>query len=115
MYPRFTSQTPSGNNIDMASSQSTTSIQDLEERIRALEVEKKRREPEKDYVYVQEEGSEVTGPFSSSPTISINTTEQWEKELMHDPKVPAIPFVPSEVLMLTAPKEPTGAVSTCLE
>ena len=72
----------------MASTQSTVSLQELEERIRALEVQKARKEPEKDYVYVQEgEGDEQSEACSSSPTISINTTEQWEKELMQDPKV----------------------------
>ncbi len=89
MYPRLTSPAPSSNNTDMASTPSTVSLQELEERIRTLEVEKKRREPEKDYVYVQnDESDEPTEFLSSSPTLSINTAEQWEKELMQDPKVP---------------------------
>lgn len=88
MYPRLTSQTPSSTYTDMASIQSSVSLQELEERIRALELEKKRREPEKDYVYVQEEESdEPTKCLTASPAVSISTTEQWEKELMHDPKV----------------------------
>lgn len=69
----------------MASIQSSVSLQELEERIRALELEKERREPEKDYVYVQEEESDE--PTGCSTSLSIRTTEQWEKELMHDPKV----------------------------
>lgn len=90
MYPRLSSQTPSTTNSDMASTQSPVSLQELEERIRALEVEKKRWEPEKDYVYVHEgESDEPSESFSSSPTVSISTTEQWEKELMRDPKVPS--------------------------
>jgi hypothetical protein len=88
MYPRLTGQTPSSSYTDMASIQSSVSLQELEERIRALELEKKRREPEKDYVYVQEEESDEPTEYStSSSAISISTTEQWEKELMHDPKV----------------------------
>ena len=88
MYPRLTSQTSSGNDTDMASAQSSMSLQELEERIRALELQRTSREPEKDYVYVQEEGGDgSTEPIPSSPTISIKTTEQWEKELMQDPKV----------------------------
>lgn len=72
----------------MTSTSSTVSLQELEERIRALEVQKAKQEPEKDYVYVQgENNNEPTEPISPSPTISINTTEQWEKELMQDPKV----------------------------
>ena len=88
MYPRLTTRTPSRNNIDMASTQPTMNLQELEERVRALELQRMRKEPEKDYVYVQEEdGDEPTISISSSPTVSISTTEQWEKELMQDPKV----------------------------
>ena len=64
------------------------SLRELEERVRALELQRTRKEPERDYVYVQEEESdEPTELISSSPTVSIDTMEQWEKELMQDPKV----------------------------
>ena len=72
----------------MASTQSSVSFQELEERIRVLEVERKKRQPENDYVYVPEEESvEAMKLFSADPCVSISTTEQWEKELMQDPKV----------------------------
>lgn len=56
----------------------------LLERLRALEVRESRVESEKDYVYLDDQ---KTPQKSYSPTVSISTTEQWEKELLDDPKV----------------------------
>ncbi|KAI4146493.1 MAG: hypothetical protein LQ341_002065 [Variospora aurantia] len=47
---------------------------------------------EKDYVYIKDRPSDKMSPpvapeyRSYSPTVSVSTTEQWEKELMEDPK-----------------------------
>ena len=56
----------------------------LMERLRALEVKESRVETEKDYVYVDDQTSPQT---KYSSTVSISTAEQWEKELLEDPKV----------------------------
>lgn len=56
----------------------------LMERLRALEVKESRVEAEKEYVYVDDQTSPQT-KYSSD--VSINTAEQWEKELLEDPKV----------------------------
>ena len=56
----------------------------LTERLRALEVKESRLENEKDYVYDNDQKSPQA---KYSPTVSINTAEQWEKELLEDPKV----------------------------
>ena len=57
----------------------------LVERLRALDLKESRAEAEKDYVYVDDSKSSDT---KYSPTVSINTAEQWEKELLEDPKAP---------------------------
>ena len=77
----------------------------LAERLHAMEVKESRNELEKGYVYLEGEQralSESYALFESPPaynlyvapqyspcssTISISTAEQWEKELMEDPKV----------------------------
>ena len=56
----------------------------LTERLHALKVKEAGFEAEQDYVYVNDQR---TPQIMYSPTVSINTTEQWEKELMEDPKV----------------------------
>ena len=56
----------------------------LTERLRALEVKESAFEAEQDYVYVNDQR---TPQIMYSPTVSINTAEQWETELMQDPKV----------------------------
>ena len=56
----------------------------LLERLRALEVKESRVESEKDYVYLDDQ---KIPQKEYSPTVSISTTEQWEKELLDDPKV----------------------------
>lgn len=51
--------------------------------------------PEKDYVYVKRDMETPRTPDSANelpstawePTVSISTAEQWEKELLQDPKV----------------------------
>ena len=56
----------------------------LLERLRALEVKESRVESEKDYVYLDDH---KIPQKDYSPSVSISTTEQWEKELLDDPKV----------------------------
>ena len=59
----------------------------LTERLYALEVRDDQAEREKDYVHV--EGKKEVSPCRYSPTVSISAAEQWEKELLGDPKVRA--------------------------
>ena len=61
----------------------------LTERLHALEVRDTKVEPEKDYVYVEGKNGVSTSPCEHSPTVSISAAEQWEKELLKDPKVRA--------------------------
>lgn len=64
----------------------------LVERLEALDVQSP---TEKDYVYVKSDMETPRTPDSANdlpstawePTVSISTAEQWEKELLHDPKV----------------------------
>ena len=56
----------------------------LTERLHALQVKESVLEAEQDYVYVNDQRMPH---IMYSPTLSINTAEQWEKELMEDPKV----------------------------
>lgn len=56
----------------------------LTERLHALEVKESAFEAEQDYVYVNDQR---TPQIMYSPTVSINIAEQWETELMQDPKV----------------------------
>lgn len=56
--------------------------QRLSERLQALGV---KDSSEKDYIYVDNEQKAPLGQYS--PTVSINRAEQWEKELLADPKV----------------------------
>lgn len=68
----------------------------------ALAKDYPRKSSEKDYVYVDGDNME-TPPSSSgsegvepvSETVSISKAEQWEKELMEDPKVSIHPFLVS--------------------
>lgn len=57
----------------------------LAERLQALEIQENHAEGEKEYVYVGKE--EKTPIRDYSPTLSISAAEQWEKELLQDPKV----------------------------
>ncbi len=63
----------------------------LAARIRALEVSV--GEQSKDYVYIQSPDtltcdSQPAPPYSpTSRTVNVATSEQWEKELLQDPKV----------------------------
>ena len=57
----------------------------LAERLQALEVKETQHESDKDYVYVDGDAKRPTGKYS--PTVSISEAEQWEKELLEDPKV----------------------------
>ena len=61
----------------------------LTERLHALEVRDNKVEPEKDYVYVEGKHGVSVSPCKYSPTVSISAAEQWEKELLEDPKVRA--------------------------
>ena len=71
----------------------------LVERLEALD---KQGSPEKDYVYVKNDMETPRTPDSASelpettwePTLSISTTEHWEKELLQDPKVAPTPNSP---------------------
>ena len=64
----------------------------LAERLEALH---KQGPSEKDYVYVKSDMETPRTPDSANelpstawePTLSITTSEQWEKELLQDPKV----------------------------
>lgn len=56
----------------------------LAERLQTLEVKETQHEPDKDYVYVDGDAKRPTGTYS--PTVSISAAEQWEKELLEDPK-----------------------------
>ena len=56
----------------------------LTERLHALKVKESGFEAEQDYVYVNDQ---KMPEIMYSPTVSINIAEQWEKELMEDPKV----------------------------
>ena len=58
----------------------------LTERLHALKVKESGVEAEQDYVYVSDQR---TPQIMYSPTVSISIAEQWEKELMEDPKVTA--------------------------
>jgi len=57
----------------------------LAERLQALLVKDTQHESEKDYVYIEQEQRLSSSKYS--PTVSISTAEQWEKELLEDPKV----------------------------
>ncbi len=57
----------------------------LAERLQALLVKDTQQELEKDYVHVDQEQKLSTLRYS--PTVSISAAEQWEKELLEDPKV----------------------------
>ena len=65
----------------------------LAERLEALEVKEISQEMDKDYVYVRGGAPNTMHTFSPqvtqpwSPTLSVSVAEQWEKELMEDPKV----------------------------
>ncbi|KAI4134845.1 MAG: hypothetical protein LQ347_001184 [Umbilicaria vellea] len=56
----------------------------LAERLRAMEAKESRNELEKGYVYIDGQQPPQYSPCST--TVSISTAEQWEKELMQDPK-----------------------------
>lgn len=78
----------------MGASQSTPQhepTQRLLETLRAMDHNKSRHEaevPEKDYVLVQSKPASSEKPRSSaSRDVSISSTQQWEKELLQDPKV----------------------------
>lgn len=68
----------------------------LAQRLEALDVQ---TPSEKDYVYVRGDMETPRTPDSANelhskawePTLSISTAEQWEKELLQDPKVSLIP------------------------
>lgn len=64
----------------------------LEERLQALLVKDLQPESEKDYVYV-DQGQKLP-PSEYSHSVSISVAEQWEKELLEDPKVYVSPSVP---------------------
>jgi len=57
----------------------------LAERLQALLVKDTPQELEKDYVHVDQE--QKLSILGYSPTVSISAAEQWEKELLEDPKV----------------------------
>ena len=61
---------------------------ELAERLQALEVKDVHHESDKDYVYINKEQKLSTSKYSS--TVSINAAEQWEKELLEDPKVRSV-------------------------
>ncbi|KAI9737456.1 MAG: hypothetical protein M1834_009611 [Cirrosporium novae-zelandiae] len=56
----------------------------LAERLRALDLKESEKELEKGYIYV--EGDEPPAYSAPSQVVSINQAEQWEKELLEDPK-----------------------------
>lgn len=64
----------------------------LAERLQALLVKDLQQESEKDYVYVDQ--VQKLSPSEYSPTISISAAEQWEKELLEDPKACGSPIIP---------------------
>ncbi|KAI9869186.1 MAG: hypothetical protein M1830_005455, partial [Pleopsidium flavum] len=56
----------------------------LAERLHALKVKESSRELEKGYVYI--DGQDPPRYSPASQTVSISITEEWEKELLQDPK-----------------------------
>ncbi|KAL2059664.1 hypothetical protein ABVK25_000957 [Lepraria finkii] len=74
----------------MGSSQSTVPEifvpQKPSERPEALTGKEDKIQPKQDYAYI-DKSMEQRPTSPCSPTVSISTTDQWEKELMEDPKV----------------------------
>lgn len=58
----------------------------LAEALRAMELKNERDLVEKDYVYVHGDAPPTYEPLEHQSTVSATTTEQWEKELLEDPK-----------------------------
>ncbi len=65
----------------------------LAERLQALLVKDLQQESERDYVYIDQEQKLL--PSEYSPTVSISAAEQWERELLEDPKACCFPRIPS--------------------
>ena len=57
----------------------------LVEKLDSLDMKNSRPTSEGSFDYVEEKADTMDTPIV--PTLSINTTEQWEKQLMKDPKV----------------------------
>ncbi|KAJ9640960.1 bleomycin hydrolase [Coniosporium tulheliwenetii] len=58
--------------------------QDIAERLRGLELERTPEVAEKDYVLVEDDAPPSHTPYKHD--VSITAAEQWEKELLEDPK-----------------------------
>ncbi|KAK7711088.1 bleomycin hydrolase [Botryosphaeria dothidea] len=58
----------------------------LAEALRAMELKNERDLVEKDYVYVRDDPPPRYAPCEHQSTVSVSTTEKWEKELLEDPK-----------------------------
>lgn len=82
----------------------------LAERLEALHTQPS---AEKDYVYVKNDMETPRTPDSANdlpsttwePTLSITTAEQWEKELLQDPKV--------QFILIIAPADGSLLPSSC--
>ena len=57
----------------------------LVEKLDSLAIKNSRPGSEGSYDYVDEQGDSMSTPVES--TLSVQTTEQWERQLMKDPKV----------------------------
>ena len=57
----------------------------LVEKLDSLAIKNSRPGSEGSYDYVEEQGDSMSTPVES--TLSVQTTEQWERQLMKDPKV----------------------------
>ena len=63
----------------------------LVEKLDSVGLQKSRPSSEGSYDYIEEKGDTMERPVES--TISISTAEQWEKQLLQDPKVvPSLQF-----------------------
>ena len=58
----------------------------LVEKLDSLGIKNSRPGSEGSYDYVDEQGDSMSTPVER--TLSVQTTEQWERQLMKDPKVP---------------------------
>ena len=79
----------------------------LIDKLSSLGMKSSRPESEGSFDYVEEKADSMDTPVN--PTVSISTAEQWEKQLMKDPKVLSIPrslYHPSSLTATTESPRP---------
>ena len=83
----------------------------LVEKLDSLGMKNSRPGSEGSYDYIEERADTVSTPVESN--LSIRTTEQWERQLMKDPKVLYSLFIEASIHKLIYNVEPTCSFHTC--